>query len=327
MKVLRRCCPALIFAIALVAGCARQPAGFAIEPGTDVSVEKTDGVIVAGRLVEVQPQEVVLQSADGQKTRVPRSQIRALRAVTAAGTTAASAPATASSPAPEAPAAPAPPPAPSPDESRAAEPGRAADAARASAETAAGAAADKGTTERLPEYRSVTIPAGTVLPVQLNTTIGSSTSSVEDQVRGTLRGSVEVDGQPAIPAGSVVLGTVTDAARSGRVKGRARVAFRFTSLDVPGDAEHVPIRTGVIAREAEATKKKDAAKIGGGAAAGAVIGGIIGGGDGAAKGAAIGGGAGTGVVLSTRGKEVTLPAGTSVSVKLLEPVMLQIRIR
>ena len=92
MKVLRRCCPALIFAIALLAGCSRQPAGFAIEPGPDVSVEKTDGVIVAGRLVEVQPQEVVLQSADGQNTRVPRSEIRALRAVTAADTTSASAP-------------------------------------------------------------------------------------------------------------------------------------------------------------------------------------------------------------------------------------------
>jgi hypothetical protein len=104
------------------------------------------------------------------------------------------------------------------------------------------------------------------------------------------------------------------------------VAFRFTSLDVPGDAERVSIRTGLVAREAEATKKKDAAKIGGGAAAGAVIGGIIGGGDGAAKGAAIGGGAGTGVVLSTRGKEVTLPAGTSVSVKLLEPVTIRIRL-
>jgi hypothetical protein len=58
-----------------------------------------------------------------------------------------------------------------------------------------------------------------------------------------------------------------------------------------------------------------------------VIGGILGGGDGAAKGAAIGGGAGTGVVLSTRGKEVTLPAGTLVSAKLLEPVAIRVRLR
>jgi hypothetical protein len=58
-----------------------------------------------------------------------------------------------------------------------------------------------------------------------------------------------------------------------------------------------------------------------------VIGGILGGGDGAAKGAAVGGAAGTGVVLSTRGKEVTVAPGTSVSTKLLEPVTLSVRVQ
>lgn len=314
--------PALVLTLVLASACSRQPepAGFEIQPGTDVSVEKTDGVTVAGRLVEVQAQEVVLERADGQKTRVARSDIRALRAVTLGESASARS-------GPEAPAAPAAPVAPAPDESVAADPARAADTTRALAETAA-AAADKGTAapRRLPEYRTVTVPAGTVLPIQLKTTVGSETSNVEDQVRGTLRRTIEVDGLEAIPAGSVVLGTVTEALRSARVKGRARVAFRFTSVDVPGDAERLSIRTGAIAREAEGTKKKDAAKIGGAAAAGAVIGGIIGGGDGAAKGAAIGGGAGTGVVLSTRGKEVTLPSGTNVSAKLLEPVTIRVRV-
>lgn len=313
--------PALVVTLVLAAACSRQPepAGLEIQPGTDVSLEKTDGVTVAGRLVEVQAQEVVLQRADGQKTRVARSDIRALRYVTLGEA--------ASARSPEAPAAPAAPVAPAPDESAAADP-RAVENTRALAETA-GAGAGKGTgaPTRLPEYRTVTVPAGTVLPIQLKTTVGSETSHVEDQVRGTLRRSIEVDGLEAIPAGSVVLGTVTEASRSARVKGRARVAFRFTSVDVPGDAERLSIRTGAIAREAEGTKKKDAAKIGGAAAAGAVIGGIIGGGDGAAKGAAIGGGAGTGVVLSTRGKEVTLPSGTNVSAKLLEPVTMRVRVK
>jgi hypothetical protein len=177
------------------------------------------------------------------------------------------------------------------------------------------------------EYREVTIPAGTVLAVELRTAVGSAISEVEDPVRGTLRRAIAVDGIEAIPAGASVSGTVIEAARSGRVKGLARVAFRFSSLSRPGDAERVAIRTGLIAREAENTKKRDAATIGGGAAAGAVIGGIVGGGDGAAKGAAIGGGAGTGVVLSTRGKEITLPAGTSVSARLAEPVTLLVRVR
>ena len=80
-----------------------------------------------------------------------------------------------------------------------------------------------------------------------------------------------------------------------------------------------------MAREAEATKKQDAAKIGGGAAGGAVIGAIVGGGSGAAKGAAIGGAAGTGVVVATRGKEVRLGPGAAVSVKLTEPLRVLVR--
>ena len=170
----------------------------------------------------------------------------------------------------------------------------------------------------------MTLPAGTVLPVELTTRVGSEISSVEDAVRGTLRRPVVVGGVQAFPAGTAVIGHVTAAERSARVKGRARIAFRFTTIDPPGDAERLTMRSDTVSRLAPATKKQDAAKIGGGAAGGAIIGGILGGGDGAAKGAAIGGAAGTGVVLSTRGKEVTLPAGTSVSVRLAAPLTVRV---
>jgi hypothetical protein len=120
---------------------------------------------------------------------------------------------------------------------------------------------------------------------------------------------------------------VTSADRAGRVKGRAQIAFRFTELDVPGGGGRHAIRTDVVARQAAATKKKDAAKIGAGAAGGAIVGGILGGGDGAAKGAAIGGAAGTGVVLSTRGKEVRLGPGANLSVRLTAPVTVRVPVR
>jgi hypothetical protein len=163
--------------------------------------------------------------------------------------------------------------------------------------------------------------------VELQSAVGSDTSKVEDAVRGTLRRGVRLEGVEVLPAGTPLTGIVTAAERSARVKGRARIAFRFTRLDPPGEAERVAIRTGVIARLAPATKKQDAAKIGGGAAGGAIIGGIIGGGDGAAKGAAIGGAAGTGVVLSTRGKEVRLGPGTPLSVTLTAPVTVRVRLK
>jgi hypothetical protein len=176
-----------------------------------------------------------------------------------------------------------------------------------------------------PAYREVTIPAGTVLPVELRTTVSSENSEVEDAVRGTLRRGVTIDGVEVLPAGTTLAGHVTLAERSARVKGRARAGFRFTALDPPGDPERIAIRTNAVTAQAEATKKQDAAKIGGGAVGGAIVGGLLGGGDGAAKGAAIGGAAGTGVVLATRGKEVRFAAGTPVSVTLAAPVTVRVR--
>jgi hypothetical protein len=310
-----------LLAVTVVAtSCSREPEGLQIATGTEVALEKSDGVTVSGRLVEVHPQEVVLEATDGQRTRVPRAEIKALRTASITPPATPSAAVASSQPSavgPSQPATPAITPQSSPDNARAAAP----------PELPAPSALATPAPPPAPTYREVTVPAGTVLPIELRTSVGSETSKVEDQVRGTLRRAITVNGTEVVPSGSEVLGTVTEATRSGRVKGRATVAFRFSRLDVPGDAERVSIRTASIVREAEATKKKDAAKIGGGAAAGAVIGGIIGGGDGAAKGAAIGGGAGTGVVLSTRGKEVVLPAGTDVSTKLTEPLTIRVRVR
>jgi hypothetical protein len=181
--------------------------------------------------------------------------------------------------------------------------------------------------EAAAEYRDVTVPAGTVLPLELRSAVASDTSHVEDPVRATLRRAISVDGAPVLPAGTVVAGHVTAAERSARVKGRARVAFRFNRIDLPGEGGQLAIRTGTVTRVAAATKKQDAAKIGAGAAGGAIVGGLLGGGDGAAKGAAVGGGAGTAVVLSTRGKEVRLGAGTRVSVKLAAPLTVRVAAR
>ena len=194
---------------------------------------------------------------------------------------------------------------------------------------AAAAAADAGaapaarTAPALPVYREITLPAGTTLPLELKTAVASDTSNVEDAVRATLRRPVSVDGTEVLPAGAEVMGAVTAADRAGRVKGRARIAFRFNSLE--HDGERYSIRTEPVGRLAEATKGEDTAKIAGGAAAGAVIGGILGGGSGAAKGAAIGGAGGTGVVLATRGKEVRLGAGASVSTKLTAPLTIRVK--
>jgi hypothetical protein len=161
------------------------------------------------------------------------------------------------------------------------------------------------------------------LRLDLKSSVASDTSKVEDTVRATLRQPVVIDGETVLPAGTELVGTVTEVARSGRVKGRARIAYRFSSLR--HDSERYDIRTATIAHEAEATKKKDATKIAIGAGAGAAIGAILGGGSGAAKGAAIGGGAGTGAVLATRGDEVRRGAGADVTTRLTAPLTVRVK--
>jgi hypothetical protein len=176
----------------------------------------------------------------------------------------------------------------------------------------------------VPRYREVTVPAGTVLRLELTSAVASDTSRVEDAVRAELRQAVTVDGVEVIPSGAAVAGRITDVERSGRVKGRARIGYRFDTLSVRG--EEVDLRTAPISHVAPATKGEDATKIAVGAGAGAAIGALMGGGDGAAKGAAIGGAGGTGVVLATRGEEVRRGPGADVTTRLTEPVAIRVRI-
>ena len=174
-----------------------------------------------------------------------------------------------------------------------------------------------------PQFREITLPEGTSLPLRLRSAVASDTSRVEDPVRAELREAVVVNGKAVLPAGTEVAGFVTAAERSGRVKGRARIAYRFDTLNHGG--ERYDITTATIAHEAQATKKKDATKIAVGAGAGAALGAILGGGSGAAKGAAIGGGAGTGAVLATRGDEVRRGPGADVSTRLTAPLTVRVK--
>ena len=175
-----------------------------------------------------------------------------------------------------------------------------------------------------PVYRDVTIPAGTTLPLSLTSAVASDTSAIEDTVTAELTRTNTIDGWDVLPAGARLEGHVTGVEGSGRVKGRAMIAFRFTSLTTGGD--QYDIQASPLSHLAPATKGEDATKIGIGAGAGAIIGGIVGGKDGAAKGAAVGGGAGTGVVLATKGQEMRLAPGADVSTPLTAPLTVRIRV-
>jgi hypothetical protein len=211
-----------------------------------------------------------------------------------------------------------------PAPSNAATPAATPDARRDTA-AAPVAMAGRTTAAPAPVPREVTIPAGTRLPVVLDTGVGSDTSRVEEAVHAHIARPVVVHGQRVLAEGTHVSGVVTDATRSGKVKGLAHVSVRFDTLALRGDAERYRIHTAAVGRTAPATKKKDALEIAAPAAGGAIIGALIGGKKGAAIGTVAGGGAGTAVVLSTRGKEVHLGKGTALTLRLSEPVTIRIR--
>jgi hypothetical protein len=168
--------------------------------------------------------------------------------------------------------------------------------------------------------RTTTIPAGTLLRLQLENSVGSDISRIEGPVHARLVNPIAVAGRTVVPGGSDVSGVVTRAIRAGKVKGRAQLGMRFNALSPAGSDERYRISTNTWSRIAPSTKKKDAATIGIPAAGGAIVGGLVGGKKGAAIGAAAGGGGGTAVVLSTRGKEVRLGRGAILLVRLTAPL-------
>jgi len=172
--------------------------------------------------------------------------------------------------------------------------------------------------------RYVTIPAGTTLRLRVDRAFGSAISRIEDPVGATLVRAVTVNGRTVLPSGSAASGYVADASRPGKVKGRGRVAVRFTRITPAGEGDRYTMRTSPWVAVAPATKKKDALTIGLPAAGGAAIGALIKGKKGAGIGALAGGGAGTAVVLTTRGKDVRINRGATLAVRLSEPLTVRI---
>jgi hypothetical protein len=188
-----------------------------------------------------------------------------------------------------------------------------------SADSSVPAEKNEGFLDSLKPEPKITIPAGTRFRVALIDGVSSNNSSVGDQFTASLTQPIVVNGKTVLAKGTTVRGRVVDAKESARVKGRASIQLRLTDI-IRDNASDVTISTKTYTAVAEATKKRDAAIIGGGAGIGAAIGAITGGGKGAAVGAAVGGGAGTGTVLATKGKEIHYPPETKLTFTLSEPV-------
>ncbi len=179
------------------------------------------------------------------------------------------------------------------------------------------APAPEPTREELPRTTSVTVPAGSQIDVEFTRRLASNISSPGDSFRARVSEDLVQDGVVAIPAGSEILGEVTDAVPLKKIGGQARLALRFTDLVLPS-GRTVPIDASFV-QEGRNETRRAAATIGGVAAGGAILGRILSKGSrsgGGVLGAIIGAAAGTAIASKTPGEEVIIPEGSVVSLRL-----------
>jgi len=183
------------------------------------------------------------------------------------------------------------------------------------------------------------IPPGTHVLLRMENSLNTRTAQEGDFVYLRTTVPIASAGEIAVPAGSYVQGKVSEAKRSGRVKGRAQLAIRLETLTLATGkvykfSPHLTAvdggDTGQKVVGAENTieqapgRGQDAERIAILAGSGAGIGGIA---DRSWKGAGIGSGVGSAVglatVLLTRGKEVELRQGSTLDVVFDRPVSLE----
>ncbi|HXN50830.1 MAG TPA: hypothetical protein VN943_02760 [Candidatus Acidoferrum sp.] len=177
--------------------------------------------------------------------------------------------------------------------------------------------------EAPPRPRPIVVPAETVIPVVLDETVGSKISRPGQTFLATVRQPIEVDGRVAIPKGARATGLVKDAKPAGRFKGGASLELTLTSIEVNGT--NYDVHTTAPTETSKGKGKRTAAMVGGGAGGGALIGGLAGGGKGAIIGGLIGAAAGTGGAGLTGNRDITLPAETPITFKLVEPLEIRPR--
>ena len=118
-----------------------------------------------------------------------------------------------------------------------------------------------------------------------------------------------------VPAGSFVRGIVRAVARASRTHRTGELTLAFDEIVV--DGRSYPLRPNPVDTIKSEGLKGELGKIAAGAGVGGIVGGIIGGVKGAITGILIGAG---GTIAATEGKDVELPAGTVLRLRLDEAV-------
>ncbi|HSP91620.1 MAG TPA: hypothetical protein VLN08_11960 [Vicinamibacterales bacterium] len=168
-------------------------------------------------------------------------------------------------------------------------------------------------------FDELIVSADSVIGLRIESTVTSEVARIEDPVEARVTRDVRVGSKIAIPAGARVLGSVMQVERGGKMKNAARIGVRFHTL-VLADNTRIPMQTEAIYRVGKSPGNESAVKVGGAAVGGAILGAIIGGGKGAAVGGSVGAAGGTAAVMAGGRNPAVLASGTSLTVRLSQPV-------
>lgn len=172
---------------------------------------------------------------------------------------------------------------------------------------------------------TVTLPAGTDISVLTDANIDSQSASQGQLFPAEVaQDVVDSSGNVVIPKGSQAELAIRNVNSAGTVTGSNDLALGLNSVRVGGNTYRVS--TEDVQQQGNAgigKNKRTGEYVGGGAVLGTLIGAIAGGGKGAAIGAIAGAGAGAGAQVLTRGKAVKVPAETTLSFELDQPLHLQ----
>lgn len=175
-----------------------------------------------------------------------------------------------------------------------------------------------------PVVKTITLPAGTIVPVRITEALDSKTAQTNDVFHGALASDLGIQGVIAIPHGAPVLGRIVEAREAAHFKGNSLLNIELTQVTARG--QRITLVTDSYSKQGEGRGKNTIEKAGGGAVFGSIIGALAGGGKGAAIGGLAGSATGAGVNAATRGQQVTIPAETLINFRLQSPLTLKVTV-
>ncbi len=169
-----------------------------------------------------------------------------------------------------------------------------------------------------PQPVVLTIPAGTVVSVQMIDSVDSRTSQPGTEFAASLVSPVAAGKQVVFSPGSDVRVRLTHSKQAGHIKGTSELQVELASLSREGKV--YPAQSSAAVAKGTSRGKQTAKRVGIGGAVGGLIGGIAGGGKGAAIGAGAGAGAGALVQVFTKGTKVQIPSEARLDFSLTAPI-------